>query len=842
MPATVFSILEEAGKIPDPYVRFGTDELTFVGGEDYTYSVVGAATFPPGSKVTLVAEGLIVFSKVFVNGKQVGQTDNQFVTYEFDVTNQISGAFEIKIVFDSIIKAGEELTRNVPYPLPYILTPGAPNGRNLMRIKASQYGWDWGPSFPDMGIWKQIYLRVDPPSTLFINELLPQITPHDSENLWYVDIKSSILSNGVQKDDQLQITLTTTTDTTPIVQVTVPITIKPNQNEYQHTLQVPYDKVKKWYPVGYGSADLYNIHLSVQSAKPLTKRIAFRKVEIIQDSLPKKHENQISRSFYFKVNDIPIYAKGANFIPTESFEKKNTDERIRQVLRNALLANHNMVRVWGGGIYQSDSFYDYCDENGLLVWQEFMFACAIYPSDPNFLQTVEREVISQVKRLMHHPSIVIWGGNNENEVSMSGNSWYSKVLTVDTKARYYIDYNKLYIDTIRKALLNIDSTRLYWHSSPSNGALVDQKDYFVGIWDSPGMWEAGDLHYYDSYDFDCTDVSRFPRGRFISEYGFQSFPDRTTFATSKLNPEEYQYDSKLLWSRQHANGVTTGMINQLKLQFKVDDTRTLRDFDHFVYLTQVQQGMCIKAQSEYYRTMKNQDSMTMGSLYWQLNDIWPAPSWASVDYKNKWKALHFESKRFYEKVHVSSYINLEKKYVVYVTSDEVQPVSNAKISVSAWKYDSKAVHHVVEKNFDLKPLDNVLLFNSSQIESDFLKGSPLNECLLQLVVSINGKVVSENVFLPSKLKDVNLMMPNTKMVASKVEGGFLVKVESDVVAPFVFVDFDEKVEGLFDDNSFLLVPGVTKQMSFECHNDACKDMSAEEFTSHLIVRHIRATY
>ncbi|KAL0483332.1 beta-mannosidase, partial [Acrasis kona] len=838
----------DARLIPDPYIRFGTDELKYVGEQDYTYSLEEKVDIPKGSTVTLVVEGVIVFSKIYVNGVQVGETDNQFITYKFDVTNQIKDrSFNIKIVFESIVKAGEKLHKELLYPLPYILTKGAPVGRNLMRIKASQYGWDWGPSFPDMGIWKNIHLSILPPDEITLTEILPQITPHDEEKLWYVDVHSQAVSNHNQPiQTQLELSITSSPTSKPISIITVPITLIPGTNEFDNVIQVHFDHVQRWYPIGYGQPTLYQLHIRIQNTSSITRTIAFRKVQIVQDALPTKNPKRPSKTFYFKINDIPIYAKGANFIPTESFEKKNTDQRLKQVLENVILANHNMIRVWGGGIYQSDFFYDYCDANGIMVWQEFMFACAIYPSDSKFLSSVKQEVISQTKRLMHHASIVIWGGNNENEVSMSGHGWYSQFLTPDTKSRYYVDYKKLYFDTIRSTLLSIDSTRTYWHSSPSNGAIIDEKDYFVAVWDDPSRWEMGDLHYYDDYKHDCTDVRRFPRGRFISEYGVQSFPSRFTFLkSSELLPEDFSYDSKLLSSRQHAPGVTQGIVEQLQLHFQCNETFLVKNFDHFVYLSQIQQSMCIKAQSEFYRSLKKSESRTMGSLYWQLNDIWAAPSWASVDYMNRWKPLHYESKRFYGALHVMSYYDLVRNYVVHVNSDLLVDLQELNIEIVAWKYDNKSVvpFHVVKRVFDMPALDDVVLFDSNDISNDFLNGAQLNECALRLVVSNkNGEVLCENFFFPSALKNVELLVPDLKLSAVKKSDQFLIQLVSNVVTPFVFVDFDGEIDGLFDDNSFLMVPGVVKHLTFTCRDVSCAKLSEQELIKHLKVNHIRLTY
>jgi beta-mannosidase len=336
------------------------------------------------------------------------------------------------------------------------------------------------------------------------------------------------------------------------------VLVVPGENHFTLTLDVT--NVELWWPVGYGRPALYNLTVTwtndqTQQSTTIVKRVGFRTVELITKPYP----DQEGLSFYFQINGVPIFIKGANFVPLDSFESRVTPDVIRRVLMSTVEANMNLVRVWGGGIYQWDLFYDLCDEWGVMVWQEFMFACAMYPRDEPFLANVRAEVRDQVRRLMHHPAIVAWSANNENEAALG---WF--VDTLLHRDVYVVDYVKLYIDTVLMELWAHDRSRPFLPSSPSQGALV-QHPFYAMRWGLPGSNFYGDVHYYN-YDADCTDITKYPTGRFISEYGYQSFPSLISWrAVSDPNLGDWKLDGPLINARQHHRNGTA----QVKAQIRV---------------------------------------------------------------------------------------------------------------------------------------------------------------------------------------------------------------------------------------------------------------------------------
>jgi beta-mannosidase len=838
VPGSIYYQLFQSKVIGDPYYRFNDEALRWVANENWIYSTSGSLPdIKPGSTIRLIAQGLDTITEIFVNGKSVGVTDNMFVEYEFDVTKMITKDYHIEIVFKSPIIYGTEKSKTYPYHFPVINAPNAPFGRSVLRKKQCSYGWDWGPVFVDSGIWRPIFLQVIDPATIVIDSVRPQISLRGDQSNWDISISSTLIST-IETSAQLQFVLTDSKGSTIAQTTTVKVPL-PIRADITGTLSIPKDKVEIWWPVGYGKQPLYELTISVVgTTSSVKRRVAFRTIEVVQDPLPGN-----AKTFYFRINGVPIFAKGSNFIPIDAFEQRVTNDRIRELLEDALASNQNMIRVWGGGIYQDDYFYDVCDELGLLVWQEFMFACATYPSDPAFLKNVRAEVTTQVTRLMHHASIAIWGGNNENEASLNDKTWYSDIIKPEIKALYEVDYYKLYIETVRDAVLNIDQSRFYWHSSPSNGALMDTKEYFVPMYGNPYNFNYGDHHFYDSYNVKCNDVKRFPRAKFESEYGFQAFPSIETFQTSNLEPDDYQFDSKLMLSRQHSWNLTAGIVGQLHMHFKINEPKSLRNFETFVYLTQCQQVICIKAQSEYYRSNKNSDAMTMGALYWQLNSIWPAPTWSSLEYTGRWKMLHYAVKKFFAPLLISSYYDNDGSYAVFVTSDINAPV-DVVVQIVVIPYNAQTPINSVTKQVTLKPLDNVNVFRTKSMETDLLKGLSKTQCAISLRLLQNNVSVADNYFYPSDLKDVTLLAANISVVnGTKLNSQeFQFSLITNAVSPFVWLDYDAKIYGRFDDNGFLLLPKEYKYVKFTCKKMDCSNMSAQDVQSHFKVKTISHTY
>eukprot|EP00604_Paraphysomonas_vestita_P004328 CAMPEP_0174825586 /NCGR_PEP_ID=MMETSP1107-20130205/42898_1 /TAXON_ID=36770 /ORGANISM="Paraphysomonas vestita, Strain GFlagA" /LENGTH=405 /DNA_ID=CAMNT_0016057327 /DNA_START=812 /DNA_END=2026 /DNA_ORIENTATION=- len=359
------------------------------------------------------------------------------------------------------------------------------------------------------------------------------------------------------------------------------------------------------------------------------------------------------QTYYFKINGKPIFARGANFIPIDSFQSRVTQSDREYILQTALESNMNMIRVWGGGIYQPSDFYEMADKMGLMVWEETMYACALYPRDDEFLSNVYSEIEEMIWRLSSHPSIVIWGGNNENEVALG---WFSE--SNQNRDLYVGDYLKLYVDTIYEAIGNVEGyeQRPFVDSSPSNGIISSNP--YVKQWGSASTPSAGDTHFYD-YSSDCESYSMYPKSKFVSEFGFQVHPSYLAYQPV-TDPSDRNINSKFVQYRQRHEDGNNQMEYQITRHFNLpakdceNDSEPLGGFDNYLYLSQIQQSRCYETAINYWRSLRSDEvAQTMGILYWQLNDIWEGPSWASLEWGGRWKPLHYTVKRIFSEISTS---------------------------------------------------------------------------------------------------------------------------------------------------------------------------------------------
>ena len=376
--------------------------------------------------------------------------------------------------------------------------------------------------------------------------------------------------------------------------------------------------------------------------------IGLRTIELIQE------KDAIGKSFYFKLNGIPVFMKGANYIPPDSFLPKANDAVYKKIVNNAVVANMNMLRVWGGGVYASDAFYDECDKNGILVWQDFMFACAMYPGDMSFLENVKQEVIDNVTRLQNHPCIALWCGNNENDEGWQNWGWQKQYnYTKDQETDIWKDYEKLFHELIPKTLDSLLSPteNRYWSSSPSIGwgkkeSLTQGDSHYWGVW-----WGMEPFEMYEK-----------KVGRFMSEYGFQGMPSLETFK-SVVNNEDLNLNSESIKNHQkHPTGYQT-IQTYMERDYKVPSS-----FEDYSYVSQLLQADGMKTAIEAHRRAKPN---CMGSLYWQLNDCWPVTSWSSIDYYGNWKAFHYQAKRSYENLLISITEDVDN-YLIYIINDDLK--------------------------------------------------------------------------------------------------------------------------------------------------------------------------
>uniref|UniRef100_A0A452RRT3 Beta-mannosidase n=1 Tax=Ursus americanus TaxID=9643 RepID=A0A452RRT3_URSAM len=628
VPGCVHSALLKRGVIQDPYYRFNDLGYRWISLDNWTYSKKFKIPFniSKWQKMNLIFEGVDTVAKVLLNSVPIGRTGNMFKRYSFDITSVVRDVNSLELRFQSpVLYAAQRSKAHTSYSVPPDCPPPVQRGQchvNFIRKEQSSFSWDWGPSFPTQGIWKDV--RIEAYNICHLNYFMfsPVYDNHTQE--WSLEIESSfdvVSSQPVSGQVIVAIPKLQTQQTHSIElqpgERTVELFVKINKNV----------TVETWWPHGHGNQTEYNMTILFKLDGGLSikksAKVYFRTVELIEEPI----EGSQGLSFYFKINGLPIFLKGSNWIPADSFQDRVTSDLLRLLLQSAVDANMNTLRVWGGGIYEQEEFYRLCDELGIMVWQDFMFACALYPTDRDFMNSVRAEVAHQVRRLKYHPSIIVWGGNNENEAALMMN-WYN--IPPRELHTYIKDYVVLYVKNIRKIVLAEDKTRPFIISSPTNGA-ESIKEGWLSL--NPYDNNFGDVHFYD-YISDCWNWKVFPKARFVSEYGYQSWPSFSTLEKVS-SQEDWSYNSKFSLHRQHHANGNNEMLHQIGFHFKFpESTDPLQTFKDTIYLTQVMQAQCVKTETEFYRRSRSEivdgQGYTMGALYWQLNDIWQAPSWASL--------------------------------------------------------------------------------------------------------------------------------------------------------------------------------------------------------------------
>ncbi|KAH3757628.1 Mannosidase, beta A, lysosomal [Pelomyxa schiedti] len=804
VPGTVHTDLLNAGVIDDPYYRFNDVDYRWIGLSDWVFE----RTFTPPAallkykKIILVCYGLDTAATVVLNGVTLGTANNMFRRWTFDVTSYLSSSSNtLSLAFQSAATYADTQASNYPYEVPANTNPSGEDNRNFIRKEQCSFSWDWGPCFIPSGIWQPIHLVGF--SDAFISDTTAYPTPTSGLTQWTVNINVFLQSRSSTSGTvNVDIPALSTSTSKSVSLVT-------GENKVSLTMTVSNPQL--WWPNGVGedTRTLYNLQTSFTSSDGETssysQNIGFRKLELVQEP----YSDTIGNSFYFRVNDFTFFAKGSNWIPADSFEPRITTDMLDTLLTSASEAHMNMLRNWGGGIYQQDSFYDLADQLGILIWEDIMFACAMYPRDKTFLLNVANEVQYQTRRTMSHPSLLLWSGNNENEAALR---WYPATLTHEQ--RYTVDYSVLYFNTVRTAIVSEDPWHPFLSSSPSNGALVDSKELFVGRWGDPGSENYGDVHYYN-YIEDCWKTWHFPKPRFASEFGYQSFPSLETWEPVTVRTDLH-YESELMRHRQHHDTGNLELQEQVEMHFVwPNNTNSVTQFDDICYVTQVTQALCVKAETEHYRRHQSINSIyTMGALYWQLNDIWQGPTWASIEYGGKWKLLHNYAKDFFAPILVSSY-EVDGKYLVYVNNDTPDSIiCYVTISFIGWIDGQTKYKHSTDL-FTVTTASSLLIFEG--YISEMTGGLALNEGVFTLTLkNVNDSVISSNQFYPSDLKSAPLQKAVVTTAISMISDfSASVNLTTTAVAPFVTLTAYGMTGGHFSSNGFLMLPGTMTTVTFD---------------------------
>ncbi|WP_294225514.1 glycoside hydrolase family 2 protein [uncultured Chryseobacterium sp.] len=759
VPGTVHLDLMDNHIIPDPYKDENEKKVQWLENEDWDYQTQFAISAKElGNKnIDLVFDGLDTFAEIYLNGKLLKKTDNMFRKWTVPAKQYLKqGENSLQIQFKSPVNTGKELAKKIPFALPE-------SPRSVVRKAQYQFGWDWGPRLVTAGIWKDVRLSFWNQAKLEAVKIEQvKITDKKAE----LDIHTEIFT---EKGGKYTVAVNGNAHT---------FSLKQGLN----TILVPYQiqNPRLWQPNGWGEPNLYNIKISIQKEIKLicekTERIGLRTVELVQDKDAK------GKSFYFKVNGQPMYAKGTNWIPGDSFSPRMTKEKYQKLIRDCKEANMNMIRVWGGGIYEDDEFYKACDENGILVWQDFMFAGSFYPADENFRKNLEEEVKDQINRLQNHPSLAIWCGNNEIDEAIV-NWGYQKQFkySKEDSVQVWKDYKTIFHEVIPDAIKKYATAdkQLYWPSSPSIGwghkeSLTEGDSHYWGVW-----WGEQPFEIYNE---------KVPR--FASEYGFQGMPTlETTKSMFSGKPDLSLQNPVIKAHEKHSRGWEI-IENYMKRDYIVP-----KDFVKYNYVSQLLQARGMQIAIEAHRRAK---PYNMGTLYWQLNDCWPVVSWSSIDYLGNWKALHYQVKRSFEAVAVLVE-KKEKAYDVYLLNDTLTD------------FDGDLQAELL--SFDGKPLwasdaADHLPANSSgkhlAIEESDFAGFDLSASVLRLSFDSPGQK-AEKLFYFGKPKDLKLSKPTfqiKKVSATEIE------ISTDVLAKDVYLMGDTH----FSDNFFDLLPNTSKKI------------------------------
>ncbi len=805
VPGCVHTDLLAAGTIADPFVGDNENELRWICEEGWTYQrefhVPGEFLSQAG--ILLCCEGLDTIARIVLNGKPLGTTDNMFRSWEFDVRPfLLAGGNQIEIRFESPLDyiKGRQQIRPISYPT----APHQVPAFSQIRKAAFSFGWDWGPCLPTSGIWRPIYLRA-----FDTGRLLDVSIRQDHADAQRVKLAVGVKTeSGSDAEMAARVTLKYGND----VIARGSCQIRGSEASVDLCAGAP----RLWWPRGMGEQPLYEITVELLDARSGVLDVWERRIGLRTLRLD-CGDDQWGNSFSFSVNGIPFFAKGANWIPADALVTRVTPDTYRQRLTAAADVNINMIRVWGGGIYEPDVFYDVCDELGLCVWQDFMFACAPYPlDDPEFARNAEREMEQQIKRLRHHACLALWCGNNELEMCgfVAG--------TGDAGHMALEDYRSFFTEMIPSLLAAHSPQHSYWPGSPFK---EPGESYNPDVWiDSP---DRGDAHIWSVWHVKKSfEEYRNCRHRFISEFGFQSFPEPAT-VDRFTGSNDRNIDSPVMRHHQRS-----GAGNSLIMEYMLNWFRMPRDFNATLWCSQILQAVAMKYACEHWRRSRPR---TMGTLIWQLNDAWPGASWSSIDYFGQWKAMHFLARRFYAPLMVSAVEDIASGSVqIHVTSDLSDP---AECSLQ-WKLTDLAGGMLREGQtlVSATPLADVMCVELGCCEEIGLHGA--QNLLLWLDLRNGSETASRNLVLFARPRQLELPDPGLTCTVEDADGdSFLVTITARKPALWVWLELPHSSLHC-SDNFMHLEPGTPVDILVR----PATKMSAGELTRAIQVRSLFDTY
>jgi len=787
IPGVVQTDLLHAGLIPDPFFGDNEKQLQWIGRTDWEYQTEFSvdAVALRRRHIDLVFEGLDTFTEVTLNGHEVLRADNMFRSWRVEAKPLLKpGRNVLTIRFHSPTNTLTPMVAALPYILPGTGFEAFDRGKGIypvsqyLRKSPYQFGWDWAPAMVTQGIWRPVRLEMWDEVRIGDFHIQQQsVTKARAIASVGVEVEASAATTA-----DVQVRITAPDGSVRIVRQSG---VKLDAGTNSVLIPLRIDSPALWYPNGYGRQDRYGISVVISGASGAALERAqvktgLRSVELRRDP------DQWGTSFEFVINGIPIFVQGANVVPFDSFPSRVTLAQQRRILQSAHDSNLNLVRMWGGGYYESDAFYDLCDELGLMVWQEFAFGGALVPGDLPFQDNVRAEAVEQVKRLRNHPSLVLWCGNNEVETGWEhwgDRQQFKKSVTPDQRERVWQDYVVMFRDILKSEVTEYGNGVPYWSSSPS-----------ANFEDQPDSDRNGDMHYWNVWSGAAQPIEEYRNQtpRFMSEYGFQSMPDlRTVHAFAGDNQD--LTSPAMLDHERYIHG-----FDRMQ-KYLAEYYRPSRDFAAFVYLSQVMQAEAIKTAAEHLRS---EMPRTMGSIYWQLNDCWPVASWSSIDYFGRWKALQYYARRFYAPVLVAPVFKDGRIMVHVVSNRQASFPAELKFRLMSTK---GTVLEEKSQSITVAALGSTAAMDLSV--ADLAAFDPANT--FAAVELEEGKErIARNTLYFARPRAMNLPVAHLSAEIAADRTGYTVHISSDTLARDVALSFGN-LDAEPSDNYFDLLPGET---------------------------------
>jgi beta-mannosidase len=794
VPGCVHTDLMSAGLIDDPFYGRNEKSIQWIGEKDWEYR----KTFTISeddllvSNMWVVLEGVDTYADISVNGLPVGTTDNMFRTWRFDISDKLKvGDNQLTIRFESVFR--HDMPRYLDAPYRLMAWPNNDQSDIWLSLYARKagyhYGWDWGPRLITAGLHGSVYVESWNDwkiQSVFFKTLSLDKPSARTGKARTADLQADI---EVLSDMECDAFITISRGSQKVCGEKVALKKGLNSYKLPFTIRNPH----LWWSNGLGKAHMEEFTVRVDACgntASLTDDIGIRTAEVIRE------DDDQGRKMTVRLNGYDVFCKGANWIPIDNFPHMRERRDYAYLLESAALSNMNMIRVWGGGLYESEDFYELCDSLGIMVWQDMAFACGMFPSDSTYLSNVKEEVKDNVRRLRNHPSLVLWCGNNENEISYFEWGW-NRTLTHDQRIDYEKGLKKLFYDVIPSTVDAEDGTRYYHPTSPVTGH--SGVPYSMGDAHMWSVWKGGWVEEY---------LKPHNIARFMSEYGFISYPDM--FSMKKFIPEWDMYTgSPSMLAHHRAYDDTTRDPNYSDntiCRYMNRYAWVPERFEDYVYMTQWFQAEAVKVAMEAHRRAK---PYCMGTLFWQLNDCWPVVSWSSIDYYGRWKALQYYSRRAYAPVLVSPYLAEDGTVSVKVVSDRIEEF-NGTLETYVMGFDGNIIKQTdVRCYVNAEGTKDVFRIESHELDGD---------TFLYVRLVEGNTIVSENLFFNRYPDEYTRLKPNISIEAVKTDDGIEMILSTDKLARCLYLYTDNEND-FFEDNYIDLIPGFSRRIFVKTDKD-----------------------